>query len=181
MGAPASSHEPHARAAVAVVLREGEHGQAEMLFIKRADDPNDPWSGHMAFPGGRHDPRDASLLETAMREAQEEVGLRLWEHTLVGQLADLPAMAKGKRLGLMISPYVFALGGSVELRPNGEVAEVVWAKVGPLSRGEHEESFAYLYEGVEYTLPSFRIGDHRVWGLTFQMTRALFERIAGGP
>src|SRR4051812_31480098 len=64
------------RAAVAVVLRE-RGGETEVLLIRRAERDGDPWSGHVAFPGGRADPGDASLEATAIREAREEVGLDL--------------------------------------------------------------------------------------------------------
>src|SRR4051812_3842337 len=55
------------RAAVAAILRDAAEGP-EILFIRRAEHPQDPWSGHMAFPGGREEPGDADLLETAIRE-----------------------------------------------------------------------------------------------------------------
>ena len=60
------------RAAVALVLRENA-GDPEILLIRRAERKGDPWSGHMAFPGGREDARDESLLETALRETREEL------------------------------------------------------------------------------------------------------------
>src|SRR6476646_9126644 len=64
------------RAAVAAIMRE-RNGRAEILFIKRAERESDPWSGHMAFPGGRREPSDETLLHTARRETLEEVGLDL--------------------------------------------------------------------------------------------------------
>ena len=85
------------RAAVAAVLRPGSNGP-EVLLIRRAEHPNDPWSGHMAFPGGREDPCDADLFGTAVRETLEEVALDLTTNAaLLGTLDDLPAVARGKR------------------------------------------------------------------------------------
>src|SRR5262245_28580055 len=62
-------------ASVALIVR----GRADLgvLLIKRAKREGDPWSGHMALPGGRRDPKDASLIETAAREAREETGVDL--------------------------------------------------------------------------------------------------------
>jgi 8-oxo-dGTP pyrophosphatase MutT (NUDIX family) len=65
-----------ARAAVALILREGTNG-LELLFIRRADHPQDPWSGQMAFPGGRAEPGEEDLKATAVRETAEEIGVDL--------------------------------------------------------------------------------------------------------
>ena len=65
-----------ARAAVAMVLRPAAGGASEVLLIERAEKPGDPWSGHMAFPGGRLDPSDPDPRFTAERETFEEVGPR---------------------------------------------------------------------------------------------------------
>ena len=83
------------RAAVATILREGLEGP-EVLLIRRAENPRDPWSGHMAFPGGREAPEDRDLLATAVRETHEEVGLDLQRSAhLLGRLDALPAVARG--------------------------------------------------------------------------------------
>src|SRR4051812_23466320 len=95
------------RAAVAIILREHEGG-LEALFIRRADHPLDPWSGQMAFPGGRQDPEDADLLATALRETVEEVGIDLAAAgELLGTLDEVRAMARMRPMDLVIAPYVF--------------------------------------------------------------------------
>src|SRR5262245_41364530 len=65
------------RAAVALVFCAPPGAEPELLFIERARREGDPWSGHMAFPGGRRDPKDTDLAATAARETHEEVGLGL--------------------------------------------------------------------------------------------------------
>ena len=165
-------------ASVALILRASTPGaDAELLLIRRADNPRDPWSGHMAFPGGRRDAGDTSLLETAMRETREEVGLDLRGHARVlGRLPDVPAMARGRRIGMTIGAFVFAQESVHQtLAPNHEVAETIWAPLGPLARGEGASTFPYPREGAVLELPCLKVGDQVVWGLTYQMLQALFE------
>lgn len=179
--APARAHAGDAEAAVAAVLREPEPGaEVEILLIRRAERDGDPWSGHMAFPGGRRDGRDGDLLETAVRETREEVGLDLAASgRLLVELEPVPAIARGKRMGITISPYVFALLGDAPstLTPNHEVAETVWCPLGTLGRGETRGTFHYRHEGVPFELPCLHVGDRVVWGLTYQMLQAFFAAL----
>ena len=160
-----------ARAAVALILRARPEGGTELLFIRRADDPRDPWSGHIAFPGGRMDKTDRDSLATAVRETREEIGLALDDHAeLLGALPDLPAIARGKRFGMTLSPHVFQLReGAPPLVPNQEVAAIVWADLAPLAAGTLRTTFPYVHEGKPLELPGHRLGEHVVWGLTFHM------------
>ena len=112
------------RAAVAAILRElpGAEG-AELFFIRRAERADDPWSGHVAFPGGRRDAQDASLLATAIRETREEVGIELSVEHLLARLPDIPAFARSKKGNLVVTPFVFALRAEVAVVPNVEVGK----------------------------------------------------------
>lgn len=168
------------QAAVAAVLRDGERGP-EVLLIRRAEHPRDPWSGHMAFPGGRHDPQDADLEATVVRETREELGLDLArDAALIVRLDDLPAIARGKRTGLTIAPFVFELTtASVSLTYNYEVAEALWTPLLPLMRGERATKTRYVYEGGTLELPAHDVEGRIVWGLTYKMLDALFERLRG--
>src|SRR5215813_14164568 len=104
-----------ARASVALVLSTGGEG-VELLLIRRATRDDDPWSGHMAFPGGRRDPGDTDVVATAVRETREEVGIDLAvDAELVGRLDELRAVARHRPLDLVISPIVFALQRPVTL------------------------------------------------------------------
>jgi 8-oxo-dGTP pyrophosphatase MutT (NUDIX family) len=172
------------RAAVAAVLRRGARDaeDAELLFIRRADREGDPWSGHMAFPGGRRDPGDRSLLETALRETREEVGLDLSRAgSVIVRLPDVQAYARGRPANLHVAAYVFAIEGPHTLAPNEEVAEALWMPLGPIVRGEGAKPFDYRHEGITYKLPSLDMNGRIVWGLTYRMLEALTEKLHRVP
>jgi len=166
-----SSH----RAAVAAILRE-RNGSPEVMLIRRAERVGDPWSGHMAFPGGRRQGSDADLLATAVRETQEEVGLDLGQGaTVLGRLDDVPAIGRGRSTGMTVTPYVFELGDDdLRLAPNHEVSEILWAPLSPLFRGELATTLDYPYEGQTLTFPAWSIDGRIVWGLTYRMLDHLF-------
>ena len=178
--------EPGRRAAVAAILRPVP-GDTQVLLIRRAERPGDPWSGHMALPGGHHDPEDADLRATAIRETQEEVGLDLRGHEYLGQLDELAATARGQLVGMTITPHVFALSSELpELHPNYEVAELLWGSLGRMFRGEVDATKELSYGGDLRRLPAFDVDGRLVWGMTHSMLRSLFallrereERVTG--
>lgn len=172
------------RAAVSAILRATE-ADLELLLIRRAERAGDPWSGHMAFPGGGHDVRDVDLQATAVRETCEEVGLRLSDHgRLIGRLDDVRATARGTITGLVVTPFVFELVGTPTLGTSDEVAEIHWAPLGPLLAGERDATVDYIWQGQTLKLPGFRLdtsGDPRiVWGLTHKMLSMFFARLREG-
>jgi 8-oxo-dGTP pyrophosphatase MutT (NUDIX family) len=171
---------PHRKAAVAAILRPSARGtrESEVLLIRRAERAGDPWSGHMAFPGGHQDPGDPDSHATALRETMEEIGLDLRQHEYLGQLDEVPATIRGLRVGISIAPHVFAMHGEPSLRPNYEVAEIIWAELGPMARGEVDETKEWKYEGALHQAPAFRVDSHVVWGLTHRMLMSLFDVLA---
>jgi len=164
------------RAAVAIVVRDGTDGP-QVLLVRRAEHPADAWSGHMAFPGGRQDPQDENLLATAIRETFEEVGLDLGQTgRLLGQLAPLPAVARGRPVGLTIVPFIFELEADAELLYSDEVVEAVWVPLDPLIQGQLRTTFAVDRDsGERVELPAHNVGGRIVWGLTYRMLDSLFE------
>lgn len=167
--APSGRH-----AVVAAVMRDSAAG-AEVLLIRRAEHELDPWSGHMALPGGHGDPGDDSLVATAVREISEEVGLDLFEHAeLLGRLPEVVALPAQ----LTIFPLVFALAAGYEPAANpGEVQEVVWATLdhlrSPSARANHE-----LAMGERRRLfPAFDVGGRIVWGVTYRILENLLATL----
>ena len=166
------------RAAVALLLREGEGG-IEILFIRRAEDPRDPWSGQMAFPGGRSEPSDEDLRATAVRETLEETGLDLAANAqTLGALDEVRAMARMRPMDLAISPFVFRVSGSTEVRPSAEVRSAHWLFLEDLLGPRFRSSVRYPHEGSGVEFPCLRVEGLVIWGLTYRMFTGFGERLA---
>jgi 8-oxo-dGTP pyrophosphatase MutT (NUDIX family) len=167
------------RAAVAILLRDGASG-IELLFIHRADHPDDPWSGHMAFPGGRAEDGEAPLA-TAIRESEEEVGIDLRRAELLGGLDELQAVRRIP-LDLAIAPYVFRVSEDAVAHPSAEVRGVCWYPLPDLLAGRYLSTFDYTETGNVLRFPCLRIEDKVIWGLTYRMFSelAMRLRVAGG-
>jgi len=163
------------QAAVAIILRDGAQG-SEVLLIERAVREGDPWSGHMAFPGGRRDPADASTIAVARRETHEEVGLDLSNSEYLGRLDDLMGNPRVSP-ELVISAHAFHVEGEQEfILDPAEVQQTIWFPLAEL----HDES-RWVDHGVS-DLPDVRFpgvlvgepGRHVVWGLTYRFLDRLF-------
>ena len=167
------------RSAVAMILQV-RTGELHILMIKRAEREGDPWSGHMAFPGGRMDKEDAHGFAVAVRETEEEVGLSLREgDRCIGRLSDLNARPHKGLLGMAVSPYVFHLEREVEFTPNYEVAEVVWVPLEFLLETDNREKMMWSYKGMEISMPCYFYQGRRIWGLSLVMLDELMDLVEG--
>lgn len=174
------SDPPGRRAAVAIALCESL-GDLQVLFIERASREGDPWSGHMAFPGGRVADTDLSPQAAAQRETLEEVGLSLADGELLGRLDDSPGLP-GTSRELVVSAFVFHVTEPPPLVPNHEVRETFWFPVESLldSRLHIEHPVA---RGTRTHFPGILVGEpgrHVVWGLTYRFLVS-FLQIIGQP
>lgn len=166
-----------ARAAVAAVFRPGAAG-TEVLFIERAAKETDPWSGQMAFPGGRCEPDDADDAATAERETAEEVGLDLSVAETIGRLHDVDG-GRATNRPIMVGAVGYWLDGPrPDLTPNYEVADVVWTPLGDLVDPARHIDYEYPARPGG-TWPGVIAGERHqvVWGLTLRFLGDLFGRL----
>jgi len=165
------------RAAVAMILRpERADGGIEVLFIERARFAGDPWSGHMAFPGGRVEADDDGPRAAAERETLEEVAVSLARAERLGRLDDLRGRHAGREIPMVISAYVYLCHDPAPLQPNYEVAEAFWFPLRELldpARRDHYEIRGLRFPGVLVGEPR----RHVVWGLTYRFLEGFFERL----
>ncbi len=160
---------PATRAAVALLLRERERG-LEVFVIKRAEKAGDPWSGHMALPGGREEPGDESAYDTARRETLEEVSIDIAEGRLLGQLDDMGPRRSGGQL--VVSTVVVALDARPGLLDAREVQEAFWVPIEELVDAPVE------IPDFPGEWPAYTYRDRYViWGLTHRILGQLWTLI----
>ncbi len=159
--------EPQGRrqAAVALMLRERDLG-LELLVIRRSENKHDPWSGHMALPGGGRESKDRDVYDTARRETLEEIGIDLDEGRYLGRLDDVgPRTMPGR---LVVSTVVVALDAEPGRLDPREIDEALWV---PVDRLVDEEVEIPDFPG---SWPAFTYKDRYViWGLTHRILTQL--------
>lgn len=159
-----------ARAAVTIVLREGRAG-VEVLLIERAANPRDPASGDVALPGGRVDPTDGSLADTAMRELEEEVGIPPAD---VLETLRFVRTFTARRFGLEVGVFAAELGERAHgpaPRSAVEVAHVFWLPSSHLGR---TELVPRLERSGSRLVQATRFEGHVLWGFTRRVLRDFF-------
>lgn len=166
------------RAAVCLILREGNQG-TEILLMQRAHHKNDPWSGQMAFPGGKIETSDAGPKEAAMRETLEEVGLDMADAQYLGQLNDIYGFKLDGVYVAHISTFVFWLKQPVTIVPNYEVGDTVWLPFAWMDDPQRYMLYASPRAGMP-DMPAVRINLDKqqiLWGLTLRIIVHFFDLI----
>lgn len=172
---------PIRRAAILLALRARADGEPELLMIKRAESASDPWSGHIACPGGRMEPGDRDLAVTAVRETWEETGVDIArDGRLLGYLDELrprtPYLPQ-----IVIRPYVALVRAQVEIVPSVEVAEAFWVPISALRAQGAWGMGLVSVRGGEWRVSVFQHGEHTVWGLTERVLRQFLEYVGEPP
>ena len=159
---------------MALVLRD--EPEPAFLLVRRARSPHDPWSGQMALPGGRRDPEDADLRETAVRETHEEVGIDLDRSgVLLGRLPDLKPTSRAIPR-LVIAPFVFLLSRDADAYvASAEIAAVYWVPVAALTAPGARSAVTIDTPAGRRQFPCYRVGGHPVWGLTYRILQRFLE------
>ncbi|MEM7008802.1 MAG: CoA pyrophosphatase [Thermodesulfobacteriota bacterium] len=161
-----SQEAEYVHAAVMMVIKQTSNDY-EMLFIKRPDDERDPFSGHMAFPGGRMETEDKTKDETAVRETIEEVGIDIGSSgRILGSLDDvIPNNPKARNY--IVTPYVSLLNEEVvmTLDPR-EVDKAIWIPVSHLTNEQNTEIRIRERGGRKVKDYVFYYEGYIIWGMT---------------
>ncbi|HKK27971.1 MAG TPA: CoA pyrophosphatase [Gemmatimonadota bacterium] len=185
------------RAAVVLLLRDAAGSRAdasgsradaagsraldelEALFVRRAEVEGDPWSGHMALPGGRHSPPDEDLAVTALRELREETSLDPGRDALLGRLDEIHP--RSRRLpSIAVTPFVGWTEPEVTVVENAELAGHVWVPVRTLRAPEHRSTLRLERRGAVRVFPTVEYEGRTIWGLTFRIVQEFLEVLDGG-
>lgn len=160
-------------AAVAIVLRPRD--TLELLLIKRAEHDGDPWSGHMALPGGRRDPGDGDLLDTALRETCEETGLCLDAGARMGVLDEVTPASR-RLPPLVIAPFVIAARPEATAHADpSEVEAAIWVPLPALADDAAAGELILQLEGGPRRFPTYNYGEYVIWGLTHRILRQFLQ------
>ncbi|MEM1937143.1 MAG: CoA pyrophosphatase [Candidatus Caldarchaeum sp.] len=158
-------------AAVAIILRNLDRSP-EVILVKRASRLDDPWSGQIAFPGGRRKPSDQSLVQTALRELKEETGVG---EEAVEVLGALPFTSPANSPDLLVKPFVGLLDGEVVFVEGNEVQRVFWAPLlglKPVVKRVYSKSGSTVRNHLCYAY-----GDDLVWGMTSKLVRQVLTTL----
>ena len=167
------------RAAVTLLLRPGDSGGLELLLIKRAEYEGDPWSGQVALPGGRREPDDLSLEQTAVRETWEETAIDIArDGVMLGALDEVSPRTPTVRR-VIVRPYVAAIVPEVAIVESPEVAAAFWVPLARLRETAAWITAEVVAHGQSLSVPAFTHGEYVVWGLTERILRGFLELLEG--
>lgn len=162
--------EQNATAAVALLMYPDK--DMNILFVKRVETLQDPWSGQMALPGGKRDIADKTLKDTVVRETAEEVGIDLSTCQILGVL---PVLHSVTNPDMKILPFVIFCERKPEIILNKKELEAfVWISLKDLVRNKG------VYTCGIGEFPAYLVGEYVVWGLTYRIVQDFFRVLEVG-
>lgn len=172
---PFHSNSKKPRGAVGILIKE-ERADLWLLMIKRRENPRDPWSGQMAFPGGHADPQDRTLFDTVAREAMEEVGIDIRNQEFLGCLSNVTP----KNAPMVVSPFVFLLTEKVDPTTSQEAQEVLWIPMSFLLSPKNVSSITIPIGREEVLMGCYKYSTHVIWGMSFRIVQEIVSKITAG-
>lgn len=167
--------EAHGTQAAVVVIVRLNQGVPEVLLIKRAEAPDDPWSGHLALPGGRVERDDATLVDTAIRETVEEVGIDLTHSgTILGQLEPVSPLSPFVPK-ISVTPLVAIVRSDVTLHIGQEVEQAFWMPLDELKRNGRSETVVKVIGEHSLSWPAYPSPYGPIWGMTERILTQLLS------
>lgn len=164
------------RSAVNLLIREDAQHGLMLFMIQRATRKSDRWSGQMAFPGGLMDPGDNTIRVAALRELQEEVGIRLDDGLQpVGRLSDLLTQSHRGLRPMVITPFVYAVDTVLQIEHNHEVADSLWIPLKHFTDKRNRQIMKWYHQGKQVTLPCYYFKQKQIWGLSLSMLDDLLQ------
>jgi len=164
-------------AAILIPVYRSKDGELHIVMILR--NPGGVHGGQVAFPGGKHDPEDETMLDTALREAREELGLIVEPHEV---LAELP-MTQTRTTGYRVFPYLARITVPERWQiAEREIAEILDVKLNDLTRpGAHDKMIDRFPTWQKAEQVSFyQVGSYRLWGLSYRILRPVIPRLVSG-
>ncbi|MGZ3770101.1 MAG: NUDIX hydrolase [Bdellovibrio sp.] len=172
--------EGNRHACVSLILKGTDKGNLHLAFIQRAQNPQDRWSGHLAFPGGTKEDTDQNDLHAALRETEEEVGISLSADDLLGRLDDVYPVKPTATVGFYIRPFVFYIQKEFQLNLNpSEVADFFWVSLEEIQNPQRQIYYEYSHNFETLKLPAIDLDrDPPLWGLTYKMVQNLLAKFS---
>lgn len=156
----------------AVLVPITDEAVPKLVLTRRAHHMNSH-AGQVAFPGGRRDSTDASIIATALRESREEIGLPEKEVAVIGQLDVFTSL-----MGLRVQPIVGVIPKDIPFVPNpDEIESIFKVPVEFFLNTKPVFDMRFKHQGMELVAPSFNFGDYSIWGLTGYMIVDLLNRV----
>jgi len=162
------------RAAVCLILKPGSK-ELEVLMIKRKDISSDPWSGHMAFPGGHYAKTDKDLLSTVVREVFEETSIDLRNCSMLGTLDEVPPLNRK----ISVTPFVALAPKEIELKiGESEVAKYFWIPISFFLDTKNRTTYSSERSGKKFTVPAYLFsGQYVIWGMSYRIIQDFLEKV----
>jgi len=164
-------------AAVLIPVYRSQDGELHIVMILR--NPGGVHGGQIAFPGGKHDPEDETMLDTALREVREELGLIVERNDV---LAELP-MEQTRTTRYRVFPFLARIAVPDRWQiAEREIAEIVDVKLTDLTRRDAHDKMIGRFPTWEKAqqVSFYRIGEHRLWGLSYRILQPVLARLVAG-